>query len=76
MSPIIGPDQDRFASDIDTNRQVMAWMVNACTIVKGFSCNGVVTGHPLNGRRRDGVLLRSVKGHAIFSMFAHERSST
>jgi glutamate dehydrogenase (NAD(P)+) len=47
ISPIIGPDQDIPAPDVNTNPQVMAWIVDTYSVFKGFSCNSVVTGKPL-----------------------------
>ena len=47
ISPIIGPDQDIPAPDVNTNPQVMAWIVDTYSVFKGYSCNSVVTGKPL-----------------------------
>lgn len=45
--PIIGPDKDIPATDIGTNQQVMAWMMDTYSQQVGFSVPGVVTGKPL-----------------------------
>jgi glutamate dehydrogenase (NAD(P)+) len=47
ISPIIGPDQDIPAPDVNTNPQVMAWIVDTYSVFKGFTCNSVVTGKPI-----------------------------
>lgn len=47
ISPIIGPDQDIPAPDVNTNPQVMAWIVDTYSVFKGFTCNSVVTGKPV-----------------------------
>lgn len=47
ISPIIGPDQDIPAPDVNTNPQVMAWIVDTYSVFKGYTCNSVVTGKPL-----------------------------
>jgi len=47
ISPIIGPEQDIPAPDVNTNPQVMAWIVDTYSVFKGFSCNSVVTGKPV-----------------------------
>jgi glutamate dehydrogenase (NAD(P)+) len=47
ISPIIGPDQDIPAPDVNTNPQVMAWIVDTYSVIKGYTCNSVVTGKPV-----------------------------
>ena len=47
ISPVIGPDQDIPAPDVNTNPQVMAWIVDTYSVIKGYTCNSVVTGKPL-----------------------------
>jgi len=45
--PIIGPDLDIPAPDVNTNPQVMAWLMDTYSMNKGFPVPGVVTGKPL-----------------------------
>jgi Glutamate dehydrogenase/leucine dehydrogenase len=47
ISKLIGPDTDIPAPDVNTNGQVMAWMVDTYSKIKGKFCPGVVTGKPL-----------------------------
>jgi glutamate dehydrogenase (NAD(P)+) len=47
ISPIIGPEKDIPAPDVNTNPQVMAWIVDTYSVFKGYTCNSVVTGKPL-----------------------------
>lgn len=47
ISPIIGPEKDIPAPDVNTNPQVMAWIVDTYSVFKGFTCNSVVTGKPI-----------------------------
>jgi glutamate dehydrogenase (NAD(P)+) len=47
ISMMIGPDQDIPAPDVYTNPQVMAWIMDTYSILKGYSVHGVVTGKPL-----------------------------
>jgi glutamate dehydrogenase (NAD(P)+) len=47
ISPIIGPDSDIPAPDVNTNPQVMAWIVDTYSVFKGFTCTSVVTGKPV-----------------------------
>ncbi len=44
---IIGPESDIPAPDMYTNEQVMAWMMDTYSMMKGYSVPGVVTGKPL-----------------------------
>lgn len=44
---IIGPESDIPAPDMYTNQQVMAWMMDTYSMMKGYSVPGVVTGKPL-----------------------------
>ncbi len=45
--PLIGPEQDIPAPDVNTNGEVMAWMMDTYSIFKGYTVPGVVTGKPL-----------------------------
>jgi len=47
ISPIIGPDIDIPAPDVNTNPQVMAWIVDTYSVFKGYTCPSVVTGKPI-----------------------------
>ncbi len=62
----LGPEKDIPAPDISTNAQVMAWMMDEYSRLKGYTVPGVITGKPLavggsQGREdataRGGVLL-------------------
>jgi len=44
---IIGPDIDIPAPDVNTNAQVMAWIMDTYSMNKGRSVPGVVTGKPI-----------------------------
>ena len=45
---IIGPEKDIPAPDINTNSQVMAWIMDTYSMDKGYSVPGVVTGKPIS----------------------------
>ena len=47
ISPIIGEKVDIPAPDVNTNGQIMSWMVDAYEEVAGKSAKGVFTGKPL-----------------------------
>ncbi len=44
---MLGPEQDIPAPDVYTNPQVMAWIMDTFSILKGYSVPGVVTGKPV-----------------------------
>ena len=45
---IIGPDKDIPAPDVNTNEQIMAWMMDTYSMNEGRTATGVVTGKPLS----------------------------
>jgi glutamate dehydrogenase (NAD(P)+) len=45
---IIGPDKDIPAPDVNTNAQVMAWMMDTYSMNVGATVTGVVTGKPVS----------------------------
>jgi len=45
---IIGPHKDIPAPDVNTNEQVMAWMMDTYSMNEGATATGVVTGKPLD----------------------------
>ena len=45
---IIGPEKDIPAPDINTDSQVMAWIMDTYSMDKGYSVPGVVTGKPIS----------------------------
>nr|WP_320131775.1 Glu/Leu/Phe/Val dehydrogenase [uncultured Holophaga sp.] len=44
---IIGPDKDIPAPDVNTNGQIMAWMMDTYSMNVGATATGVVTGKPI-----------------------------
>ena len=47
IAPIIGPERDIPAPDVNTNAQIMGWIMDTYSVQKGFASPGVVTGKPL-----------------------------
>jgi len=45
---IIGPQRDIPAPDVNTNAQIMAWMMDTYSMHAGFTATGVVTGKPIH----------------------------
>src|SRR5574337_46507 len=48
IMPIIGIEKDIPAPDVNTNEQVMAWMMDTYSINNGYCTPGIVTGKPVN----------------------------
>ena len=48
ISVLIGPKSDIPAPDVNTNPQIMAWLMDTYSMHAGFSVPGVVTGKPLH----------------------------
>ena len=47
IQPFIGPNQDIPAPDVNTNPQIMAWIMDTYSMNVGYSVPGVVTGKPI-----------------------------
>ncbi|MBI3079595.1 MAG: Glu/Leu/Phe/Val dehydrogenase, partial [Deltaproteobacteria bacterium] len=48
ISLLIGPDKDIPAPDVNTNAQIMGWIMDTYSMHVGYSAPGVVTGKPLS----------------------------
>ncbi|HUY42458.1 MAG TPA: Glu/Leu/Phe/Val dehydrogenase [Acidimicrobiales bacterium] len=48
IAPMIGPDRDIPAPDINTDTQVMSWIMDTVSMMRGHNVSGVVTGKPLS----------------------------
>ena len=61
--PLIGPERDIPAPDMNTTEEVMSWIMDTYSINKGYSVPGVVTGKPVaigGSRGRGGATSRGV----------------
>jgi len=47
ISILIGPERDIPAPDVGTNPQIMAWIMDTYSMMKGYSVPAVVTGKPI-----------------------------
>lgn len=47
LKDIIGPNKDIPAPDMNTNPQIMSWIMDTYSMIKGYTELGVVTGKPL-----------------------------
>jgi glutamate dehydrogenase (NAD(P)+) len=48
ISPIIGPQMDIPAPDVNTNAEIMGWLMDTYSALKGYSVPGVTTGKPID----------------------------
>ena len=48
LTIVIGPDRDIPAPDVNTNPQIMAWIMDTYSMNRGYSVPGVVTGKPIS----------------------------
>jgi glutamate dehydrogenase (NAD(P)+) len=48
ISLLIGPEKDVPAPDINTNPQIMAWIMDTISMHQGYTVPAIVTGKPLN----------------------------
>jgi glutamate dehydrogenase (NAD(P)+) len=47
IQPLIGPNKDIPAPDVNTNSQIMAWLMDTYSMNVGYSERGITTGKPL-----------------------------
>ena len=73
IAPYIGPESDIPAPDVYTNPQIMAWIMDTYSILKGYSVPGVVTGKPVDLGGSLGRLEATGKGVFIMAREAARR---
>ena len=67
--PFIGPEKDIPAPDMNTNEEIMSWIMDTYSMNSGYSVPGVVTGKPVSiggSKGRGGATSRGVM-YMIFS---------
>ncbi len=47
VAPLVGPEKDIPAPDVYTNPQIMAWMVDELSTIRGYNVPGFITGKPV-----------------------------
>jgi len=62
IGDMLGPDSDIPAPDVNTNAQVMAWMMDTYSMHRGYSVTGVVTGKPVSIGGSEGRLEATGRG--------------
>lgn len=73
ISIIIGPAKDIPAPDVNTNPQVMSWMMDTYSMTVGYAVPGVVTGKPVEIGGSEGRAEATGRGVATVMMAAAER---
>jgi glutamate dehydrogenase (NAD(P)+) len=64
IASVIGPESDIPAPDVNTNPQVMAWIMDTYSMHHGFSIPAVVTGKPLSVGGSEGRM--DATGRGVF----------
>lgn len=67
IMPIIGPDKDIPAPDVNTNGEVMAWIMDTYSMFQGHCVPGVVTGKPIEIGGSVGRVEATGKGVSIIA---------
>lgn len=62
---IIGPEKDILAPDVNTNPQIMSWIMDTYSMNVGYSVPGVVTGKPLDLGGSKGRLYATGRGVSV-----------
>ncbi len=75
ISILIGPERDIPAPDVNTNPQVMAWIMDTYSMHKGYSVPGVVTGKPVEIGGSKGRLEATALGSFYATLEALKRKN-
>jgi glutamate dehydrogenase (NAD(P)+) len=70
ISQMIGPEKNIPAPELNTNPQVMAWIMDTYSILKGYAVPGVVTGKPVELGGSTGRLQATGRGIFLCSVEA------
>jgi glutamate dehydrogenase (NAD(P)+) len=70
VSVLVGPNSDIPAPDMNTNPQVMAWMMDTYSMHQGYSVPAVVTGKPLAIGGSEGRLEATARGVMVSALAA------
>jgi glutamate dehydrogenase (NAD(P)+) len=82
ISILIGPNSDIPAPDMNTNPQIMGWMMDTFSMHQGYSVPAVITGKPLAIGGSEGRLEATARGvqvvarEAMFGLGMHPVDST
>lgn len=70
ISIIMGPNSDIPAPDMNTNPQIMAWMMDTFSMHQGYSVPAVITGKPLAIGGSEGRLEATARGVRVVTQAA------
>jgi glutamate dehydrogenase (NAD(P)+) len=70
ISILIGPDSDIPAPDMNTNPQVMAWIMDTYSMHAGYSIPAVVTGKPISIGGSEGRMEATARGVLVVTQEA------
>ena len=70
ISMLIGPNSDIPAPDMNTNPQIMAWMMDTYSMHQGYSVPAVITGKPLAIGGSEGRLEATARGVLVVTQEA------
>ncbi len=73
IAPLMGPDGDIPAPDVNTNPQIMAWIMDTYSMHRGYTTPAVVTGKPVEIGGSAGRLMATGRGVAYCAARAMER---
>ncbi len=65
IAGVIGPESDIPAPDVNTNPQVMAWIMDTYSMHRGYSVPAVVTGKPLSIGGSEGRMEATGRGVSV-----------
>ncbi|CAN5693417.1 Glu/Leu/Phe/Val dehydrogenase [soil metagenome] len=65
ISVLIGPEKDIPAPDLNTNAQVMAWIMDTYSMHVGYTVPGVVTGKPISLGGSEGRIEATGRGAVV-----------
>ncbi|CAN5521434.1 Glu/Leu/Phe/Val dehydrogenase [soil metagenome] len=65
ISVLIGPEKDIPAPDLNTNAQVMAWIMDTYSMHVGYTVPGVVTGKPISLGGSEGRIEATGRGGVV-----------
>lgn len=67
ISILIGPDSDIPAPDMNTNPQIMAWMMDTYSMHKGYSVPAMITGKPIGIGGSEGRMEATARGVMVIA---------
>jgi glutamate dehydrogenase (NAD(P)+) len=73
IAVLIGPESDIPAPDVNTNAEIMAWIMDTVSMESGFSVPAVVTGKPLEIGGSEGRPAATGRGVTIIALEACRR---